>query len=67
MTGTIKKLCSDRGFGFIKNQNGRDIFFHAKNLANCEFTDIQEGLPVEFDEEPGKEGKTKAVNVRVVA
>lgn len=68
MTGTIKKLMpEEKGFGFIRKQDGTDTFFHCRSLIGCEFGQLREGLSVEFDEEPGKEGKLRAKNVKVVA
>lgn len=62
MTGVITKLTT-RGFGFIVGADGRDRFFHASSLANCEFDVLREGDPVTFNEfeVPGK-GK-RAVDV----
>ncbi|MBL7058108.1 cold shock domain-containing protein [Patescibacteria group bacterium] len=49
MTGTIKKL-TDKNFGFIARDDvGNDLFFHANNLVEVEFNDIQEGDKVEFE------------------
>lgn len=68
MRGTIKKLMEEsKGFGFIRKPDGTDTFFHCRALIDCEFGQLREGLDVEFDEEPGREGKMRAVNVRVVA
>jgi CspA family cold shock protein len=42
MTGTIKKLVSDRGFGFIQAEDGNDYFLHATDLQ-IPFEDLNEG------------------------
>jgi len=51
MTGTIKTLVPDRGFGFITLVDGTDVFFHATALAGVgpEFALLHEGDPVECD------------------
>ncbi len=48
MTGTIKKL-TEKNFGFITpDEGGDDLFFHANNLVDVEFTALKEGDKVEF-------------------
>ncbi|MBI3667643.1 MAG: cold shock domain-containing protein [Acidobacteria bacterium] len=37
MTGTIKKLISERNFGFIRAENGQEVFFHASAVAQSGF------------------------------
>lgn len=46
--GTIKKIVSDRGFGFIAGDEG-DIFFHISAVENANFDDLHEGQQVEFE------------------
>ena len=53
--GTISKL-TDRGFGFIKMANGKEIFFHHSSLAGAEFNRLQEGQAVEFKIGHGDKG-----------
>ena len=48
MTGTIKKL-TDKNFGFIAQEGGDDLFFHANNLVGTDFEELQEGDNVEFE------------------
>lgn len=65
-TGTIKKLVSDRGFGFIQQEGGKDLFFHAKDLADgLLFEDLREGDMLQFEVEEGPKGPA-AVNVSKV-
>jgi CspA family cold shock protein len=48
--GTIKKLVSDRGFGFITRENGdKDLFFHSKELQGTTFEELKEGDKVQFE------------------
>ncbi len=48
--GTIEKIVAERGFGFIRAADGRQIFFHRRALATTEvFDTLRVGLTVEFD------------------
>ena len=71
MKGTIKKLIKDRGFGFIRAEDGREIFFHRTAVQDANFESLTEGQAVEFDVEKNpKDSRTKgprAVNVNVKA
>ncbi len=62
--GTIKKLM-DKGFGFIKVEEGGDLFFHRNELEGVEFNSLQEGQEVEFEKGQGHDGRPAAVNVRL--
>jgi len=61
--GTIKKLVRDRGFGFISDSDGREVFFHQSALVGMVFDSLQEGQAVEFDVEKSDKGP-RAVNVQ---
>jgi CspA family cold shock protein len=45
--GTIKKL-TDRGFGFIKVEEGKDLFFHSSSLQGVGFDELREGQKVSY-------------------
>jgi CspA family cold shock protein len=62
--GVIKKL-TDKGFGFIKVGNGKDLFFHSKSLQGVEFDELREGQKVSFTEAQGPKGPC-AENVKAV-
>jgi cold shock protein len=62
--GTIKKVMADRGFGFIKGDQG-DIFFHHSEVQGVAFEDLHEGQKVEYQIGEGKKGPC-ATSVRVV-
>jgi CspA family cold shock protein len=62
--GTIKKLVSDRGFGFIAGERG-EIFFHHSALEGTTIEALREGQLVEFEEGSGPKGP-RAENVRLV-
>ena len=53
--GTIKKLISDKGFGFIAT-GGDDLFFHRSAVADGAFEDLREGDTVEYVEGHGQKG-----------
>jgi cold shock protein len=53
--GTIKKL-TDRGFGFIKTDSGKDLFFHMSALDGVNFEELQVGQKVSFNEAQGPKG-----------
>ncbi|GAB4159300.1 MAG: cold-shock protein [Planctomycetaceae bacterium] len=62
--GTIKKLVTDKGFGFIAGDSG-DLFFHLSALEDSEFESLQIGQTVEYEEGEGPKGP-RATSVRVV-
>lgn len=69
-TGIVKKKVSDRGFGFIGAEDGRDYFFHFTDLIDgLEFDMICEGLEVEFQVRklPLTDKAGAAKNVRLAA
>lgn len=50
MTGTIKKLVTDKGFGFISREGEeKDLFFHSKELVGVTFEELKEGDTVSFE------------------
>ena len=60
MTGKIARV-TDRGFGFITPDEGdKDVFFHAKDVVDVEFNDLQDGDAVTFDVEEGPKGPAAA-------
>ncbi len=59
--GTIKKLVSDRGFGFI-DSGGKDIFFHLSAVEGTTFEALTEGQPVTYEIGDGPKGP-RATNV----
>ncbi|MFH1640718.1 MAG: cold shock domain-containing protein [Candidatus Omnitrophota bacterium] len=65
-TGKVKKVVSERGFGFISDTDGREVFFHQSSLIDAKILDIKEGQQVEFEIENSEKGP-RAINVRVVA
>ncbi len=62
--GTIRRL-TDRGYGFIKTEQGEDLFFHSNDVEGVEFNSLREGQEVEFEKGQGRDGRPKAVNVKL--
>ena len=63
--GTIKKLVSDRGFGFIAADDGKEYFFHRDGVDGLStFDSLTTGEKVTFDIEPSPKGP-RANRVRV--
>jgi cold shock protein len=58
MTGTVKKIMRDKGFGFIVPDDGsEDVFFHRSSPApRVRFEDISEGDSVQFQVRRGEKG-----------
>jgi len=64
--GTIRRLM-DRGYGFIKTEQEKDIFFHRNDLQGVNFDSLSEGQEVEFELGQGRQGRPQAVGVRLAA
>jgi CspA family cold shock protein len=63
-TGTIKKVVSDRGFGFIAAEDGKEYFFHRDGLTpSLDFDRLTGGERVQFDIEQSPKG-ARAKNVQ---
>ena len=63
--GKIKRLIKERGFGFIDDTDGRQVFFHQSSLVEANFAALNEDQQVEFEVEKSDKGP-RAINVRVV-
>jgi CspA family cold shock protein len=63
-TGKIKKVIRDRGFGFISDTDGREVFFHQSSIIDATFDAFKEEQAVEFEIENSPKGP-RAVNVRI--
>lgn len=60
--GTVKFFNETKGFGFIKEENGQELFVHVSGLKE----DIQENDEVEYETQEGKKG-LNAINVRLAS
>jgi len=61
--GKIKKMVRDRGFGFIRGDDGKEVFFHRSGLNASEYDGLNEGDSVEYVVQEGPRG-ARAENVR---
>jgi CspA family cold shock protein len=64
--GKIKKLVRDRGFGFVRGDDGKEVFFHRSGLGAQDYDSLSEGDLVEYVVQEGPRG-ARAENVRAVA
>ena len=62
MKGTVKWFNNQKGYGFISDENGNDVFVHYSGLNLEGFKSLDEGAEVEFDVTDGAKGP-QAVNV----
>lgn len=64
-TGRVKWFDEKKGFGFIEQQNGDDVFVHFRAINSPGFKTLADGQEVEFEVEQGQKGP-QAVNVIVL-
>ena len=62
-TGTVKWFNADKGYGFIQQEDGGDVFVHFSAIQKPGYRSLEEGEPVEFDVQTGPKG-LQAANVR---
>jgi len=60
--GIVKWFNDSKGFGFIKSEDGTDVFVHHTSITGSGFKSLAEGDSVSFDTEKGPKGP-KAINV----
>jgi CspA family cold shock protein len=72
--GIIKTLAADRGFGFIEQDNGPDVYFHAVDIGDEVFRQLQLNQPVMFefakrkrDEPPAEKKGPRASKMKLIA
>jgi len=62
MKGKVKWFSSQKGYGFITGEDGKDVFVHHSSIKMEGYKTLEEGAEVEFDTEKSDKGP-KAVNV----
>ncbi|MCP4595407.1 cold-shock protein [Neptuniibacter sp.] len=65
ITGTVKWFNDEKGFGFIEQQSGPDVFAHFSAIAGDGFKSLQEGQQVEFSLTQGQKGP-QAENIQAI-
>ena len=63
--GTVKRFDPVKGYGFIRCEDGRDVFVHRSAVEHLDFPYLSEGEQIEFETEVGPNG-ANAVNIRRV-
>jgi CspA family cold shock protein len=63
--GTVKWFSNEKGYGFISQPDGEDVFVHFSAIQTEGYKSLEEGQAVEFDVTDGPKGK-QASNVRPV-
>ncbi|MGD9161885.1 MAG: cold-shock protein [Desulfobacteraceae bacterium] len=63
--GTVKWFNDKKGFGFIGQENGPDVFVHHSGIVSDGFKSLDEGAEVVFDIEDGPKGPS-AKNVKMI-
>ncbi len=64
VTGTVKWFNNSKGYGFLAQENGPDVFVHHSAIQGEGYHSLEEGQKVEFSIEQGPKG-LQAVNVTV--
>ena len=62
--GTIKRLVSEKGFGFVQAQDVTEYFFHQSACADARFDELREGQSLTFEKGQGPKGP-RAENIRL--
>lgn len=65
MKGTVRWFNNQKGYGFISDENGQDIFVHYSGLNMEGFRTLDEGQQVEFDVTEGAKGPQATNVVRI--
>jgi CspA family cold shock protein len=63
--GTVKWFNADKGYGFIAQESGEDVFVHFSAIQSAGYRSLAEGQAVEFDVTSGPKG-AQAANVRLL-
>jgi len=64
-TGKVKWFNESKGFGFLEQESGPDVFVHFSSIVGTGFRTLQEGQAVKFNIEQGQKGP-QATNVELI-
>ena len=64
--GTVRWFNNAKGYGFLGNESGPDVFVHFSAIQVDGYKSLQEGEEVEFDVVQGEKGRPQAHNVKRV-
>ena len=64
-TGTVKWFNAEKGYGFISQEGGTDVFVHHSAIQMEGYRSLEEGQSVEFEVQEGQKG-LQAANVRAI-
>ena len=65
--GTVKFFNTERGYGFIAPEDGsKDAFVHISAMERAGIMSLNEGQKVEYELQPGRDGKSSAENLKLV-
>jgi CspA family cold shock protein len=67
MTGVVKWFNADKGYGFLRQEDGADVFVHYSAIQGAGFRTLEEGERVEFEITEGQKGKQASNVIRLGA
>lgn len=66
-TGTVKWFNADKGYGFIQpDAGGSDVFVHISAVERAGLRSLPDGQKIGFESETGRNGKTSAVDLKLL-
>ena len=66
-TGTVKWFNASKGYGFISQEDGEDVFVHFSEIQAEGYKSLEEGQAVNFEVTTGTNGKKQASNVTIAS